>query len=281
MRRLTFVAVLFWVSATFAQDHFNVAYLRSSTQLDKNKVSDFEFSFTAPLHLKNNDYFVLGINTTQFDIQSEAVNSASLSNNMLRLGYIFNKENSKTMLMGITRLNGGNNSHSFQYGGLIHYQLIFNSAFSLTSGILYNTDLFGHFILPFVGIKWKISDKLWLYGDLPIYAHLLYHLNEKHQVGIQFRGVISSHPYGGDNYYEMSEDWICLYYEYFITKNIVIQPSAGIFFIRNINYFEKNEQLDAKIAIINIGERNYIQDAPIHGIAPFVGLHLFYRVAKH
>ena len=79
----------------------------------------------------------------------------------------------------------------------------------------------------------------------------------------------------------MSQDWLCAYYEYYITPHIVIQPSVGVFFIRNFNFYERDQQLDAKVAIVNLGNRSELQESTVHGMAPFVGVHLFYRVDTH
>lgn len=283
MKKQSFI--LIWVLTTIfqatAQDHFNVAYMRTSTQLHTNSVSDFEFSFTYPHKLQSGNFLLMGINTVQYDVNNPDYKRVSLSNNMLRLGYILDQEKSKTMFLALPKLNGGNGDYSLQYGGLIHYHRKVNDNFSWTAGAMYNTDLFGNFILPMLGIKWKLSERLWIYGDLPVYMHILYSVGDKSNVGLQFRGLISSHPYSDQYYYEVSQDWICAYYEVSITENIVFQPSAGIFFIRNMNYFETDQTLNAKVAIVNVGERNQQQDPTIYGISPFIGAHLFFRVNTH
>ena len=138
-----------------------------------------------------------------------------------------------------------------QVGGAIFGEKKISETFQLRVGVYANNELFGLFVVPLTGIDWKINSRSNLFGLLPGSLTYERRLSKSSFTGFAFRTLTNS--YGvNDNYYRIDENQLGAYYDFYLTKHLVINGEAGHSILRKIRtgkYKEKGEKLDVNDAL--------------------------------
>lgn len=101
-------------------------------------------------------------------------------------------------------------------------------------GLYVNDELFGLFILPRVGIDWKINNRANLFGLLPGNLNFEYRMNKNFYSGFIIRTITNSYADVKTIYWRINENQAGVYLDSYLTKNIVLNAEAGHSILRRL-----------------------------------------------
>ena len=174
----------------------------------------------------------------------------------LALSYVkqWKNEKWKTVLVSVNRISSDLKNITIK-----HYQpgvavlMIYERSEKIKYklGAFYNAEFFGPFILPLIGVEWKISKRFILHGLVPRNLALEYKITPSLYVGLNWKAITNSFRYQSDNtndYFKIEESQIRLFADIYITKHLVFNIEAGHSFLREYNahlnspLYENNER---------------------------------------
>ena len=127
-----------------------------------------------------------------------------------------------------------NRKRVLQTGGqiLLNYKARENLTYQF--GLYVNGELFGLFILPRVGIDWKINNATNLFGLLPGNLNFEYRMNNDFYCGLIIRTNTNSYADVKTIYWRINENQAGVYLDSYLTKNIVLNAEAGYSMMRRL-----------------------------------------------
>jgi hypothetical protein len=145
------------------------------------------------------------------------------------------------LLTGIIRMNDSSidKNGKIQVGGACMLGYKKNEKVTYKLGVYINDDLFGLFVIPLIGIDWKISNRDNLFGALPGFLTYEHKLNDYFYYGACFRAITNSYA-KTQGYWRIDENQLGLYLDTYLTKNILFNIEAGHSILRKIRTGEKN-----------------------------------------
>lgn len=265
--------------AGFTYQHFDSSYKNNPDV--RNHTDDYLLQLFYPKSLKNGDVFLIRFNgewlhTTA--VSDERAFSDVIST-ALSLGYqwVSKSKNWKTTVMVIPKLasgfEGNLGANDFQYGGLMLGNYIFSDNLNLKAGLYYNREAFGNFFVPIVGIDWKATDRLCLYGNLPSNYKIEYNaVKDRLFTGVDFKWLTRSFNLSGvatDSYMRFDEISLRAFAECFIAKNVVLSAAAGYSFGKSPQQYDTDTD-----EAVSGGLYSPIKNYPLFNLA------IFYRIRK-
>jgi Domain of unknown function (DUF6268) len=228
-------------------DLVNAGYLNSPHigRVGKNKnptrLDYFNISTTLPFQFNNKqDALILRPFFEKWTSRVASVNNFSDFHYglALPLTLLISVPHSKWTLLttAIVRMNDAeiNRRGQWQYGGalMIAKQVSKDLAFKL--GIYLNSEFFGLFVVPLLGMDWRISDRANLFGLLPASLTLEYALNKRFYAGAVVRTFTNSYHDTGANYIRIDENQAGLFLDYYPAKRLVLNFEAGHSILRKV-----------------------------------------------
>ncbi|HEX4849147.1 MAG TPA: DUF6268 family outer membrane beta-barrel protein [Puia sp.] len=140
------------------------------------------------------------------------------------------------LTMGIVRLNDAviDTKSKWQVGGAILANYHANSHVTYKFGIYVNGEFFGLFVIPLVGIDWKIDEKNNLFGVLPASINYEHQLSHRFYAGACFRTFTNSYHDAEGNYWRIDENQLGLFFDAYASKRIVFNLEGGYSLFRKI-----------------------------------------------
>lgn len=182
------------------------------------------------------------INTEQLTVMrganpSQSYNLYSLG---LPLGIQLQSKNEKWKYTGIVipRINSDlkdNLDFDMQLGGIGLITRVFSNTLQVRAGLYYNSEYWGPFFMPLLGVDWKVNEKFRMYGTLPGNYRFEYQLGKKLYMGIGFRSAQRSFRLQkkyNDDFVRVKENQLKVYLEGFVFNRVVL----GVDIYRSINY---------------------------------------------
>lgn len=105
-------------------------------------------------------------------------------------------------------------------------------------GVYYNAEFFGAYVIPLVGIDWKINNRFTLHGLVPRNLVLEYRIAPSFYTGINWKAITASYRFQSENtsdYFKIEENQIKLFADFYLTKHLVLNLEAGHTFFRKYN----------------------------------------------
>lgn len=251
----------------------------SSTYKDntkwKNKTDDYFFNFFLPKEFKNGNLFLVRLNSEMISstIASDSSYTSKLYNVSLPLGFQFLSKNKKwkTIIIGIPKIasdfKDAVNKYDYQYGGIFLENYVHNEKLKIKAGLYYNREAFGNFFMPLVGIDWKATDRLSLYGIMPTSYKVEYAIiKNKLYAGVNFKSLTRSFRLSKTqnlDYVRYNEMQLKMFIDCFVYKKVLVFGELGYSIGKNpwqFTYNSKNETFRNPVytplksyPIINIG----------------------------
>lgn len=215
----------------------NYQYNLSNEPLSKNKLplttNVFNIAINLPLKV-DSDYIVVNPSyENQFLNFDDSINNLALHSLALPLTWLHQWKNQKwkTAFVFVSRLNGDMtpvNGHDFQFGGAILNVFKKNENLKYKFGLYYNSEFFGPFFMPLLGIDWNVNSRLNIFGVLPGSMNLEYKLvPNKFHTGINFRAITSSYRLQDSRFLKINDNQLRLFADYYVTRNNVLSIEAG------------------------------------------------------
>jgi hypothetical protein len=217
-------------------DLLNARYVESPASYTKEPSSTYGIQYlnvstTLPIQLKKSQSILIFSPFVDRWTLPSAVTEKSLRLTSIALPVtliIPAKNNWKLATTVIMRINDSMpQSHGqLQIGGAFFGEKKLSETFQLRVGVYVNNELFGLFVVPLTGIDWKINNRSNLFGLLPGSLTYEYRLNKSSFAGMAFRTLTNS--YGvNDNYYRIDENQLGAYYDFYVTKHLVLNAEVG------------------------------------------------------
>lgn len=142
----------------------------------------------------------------------------------------------KLAAAGIGRYHwlGAQQHGDIQYGGVLLASRVCKPTLTVRAGMYTNYDAFGLFVMPLVGVDWRIDVKTNLYGVLPGSMNFERKSTRWFHWGLSFRAYTSSFGVRDGDYRRINENPLGLYGDVYITRNIVLRAEGGWCFIRQV-----------------------------------------------
>jgi len=248
--------VCFDICSTVAQpyiDIVNIHYCKSPDigffQHNKKatQLNYFDASATLPVLFKNKkDAIIFSPYYEQWEAKIREVNR--FRKNHFGIGFPVSFLKSigpkwTLLITPIVRINDTsvNSKSKWQFGGaaLVSHKSS-DKQFTFKFGIYINGDLFGLFVMPLIGIDWKINARTNLFGILPGSLTLEHRLKKFLYYGAAFRAFTNSYS-DINRYWRVDENQLGIFADCYLTKKIVLNIETGHSIFRKIRTGIKNE----------------------------------------
>lgn len=149
-------------------------------------------------------------------------------------------------------------SKNWQLGGIGLYEKRYNEKLMLRYGFLYNQERFGPNLVPLIYLDWRLGDKWYINGMLPIFAKVNYLVNENFTVGFSHFGLTTSYYLGNElypgDYIERSSIDLNLFARQRIAGNIHAEIRLGHTLNRRYAQYAEDDKIDFRLIIFNFGD---------------------------
>lgn len=230
----------------FSQPYLDVVsvssqYTKASFKdIPKDKVvfNQSVFNLFLPVSIDESSMLLFRCNSENINTNSDLITSSyNFSSIALSFGYQKISSNNiwKSVFLFTPKVASDFRSpfsnNDFQYGIFFLETFSKNPKFKFKAGIYYNREAFGNFIIPLLGIDYKINDKFFIYGVLPSNFRFEYNvLKEKLYSGIGFKSFtrsFNSSGFGDSQYLRYDEVQLKFFIDYILHKQFLLNFEIG------------------------------------------------------
>ncbi len=200
------------------------------------QTSDLFVNAFIPKVLKNGNTIFVRAHYEKLEMKNDSF-SAAFSSMTLPIGMQVQLKNPKVKFTGliIPKIAGADLgaafSNVFQIGAYSLFTVTESEKFRYKFGLYYNREFFGNFFVPLVGIDWKVSDRLTIYGTLPNSMKFSYAVAPSRVItGIAFRSLTRS--FRGEDvntFVRYNELQLKTFVDFYITPKNVVFVEGGYF----------------------------------------------------
>lgn len=192
-----------------------------------------------PLKFKNGTIFFLSPFFDNWNIDSSDNKDflPSVKSIALPAGIIFPVSNKWSFnITAIARINGEDLqlNNAFQIGGILFASYKKKEQQKFRFGVYINNDFFGVFVVPLVGVDWKINETNYLFGLLPGRLTFEHRLNKSLYTGATFRAITNSYRLNNGNYLRIDDNQLSCYLDYYIAKHVALTLEPGYGVVRKL-----------------------------------------------
>lgn len=168
-------------------------------------------------------------------------------------------------VMPTVRVNGEKpfGENTFQYGGATLVTFTRKPLQSFRLGVYANKEFFGWFIVPLLGVDWRLNEKNYLFGIMPGRLTYEHEWSETLYGGATFRAPTSSFRLTDGQYLRLDDQQLSLYLDYYAARHICFTLEGGYGIFRKIR--------------TGLNNRDHITDLK-WGNGPFIKLSGSYRI---
>jgi hypothetical protein len=240
---------------------------RFDTSLSNTRVQDVVFNSTLPIKLNARTAIVTGLDMDRMHLRltpSSEVNHVSAMMLKVGINHQFSEKWSGNFV-ALPRLasdfRGELIGHDFQLGGLVLLKYTKRSNFKYKFGFYANSELFGPFCTPIVGLYYKSpNDKFELDLSLPLMGDLNYRFYEKVFGGMRFQGFVRSYHLH-DSYYLSQPEYLTKTTNELYTylgvepiKGLLIKANLGYSIGRHYRIYNIEDQIDLGVSAFRFGD---------------------------
>ena len=247
---------------TFSAPYQNNGSIRNSTQV-------YALNALLPHQLKNGNAVLLRFNAESIHATtgSNQYESSTVSGISVGLGFQWVSENRKykTSLFAIPKLASdfkqSVRNEDWQYGLLLLENYKLNPKLQFRAGMYYNKEAFGVFFVPLLGVDWKATERISLYGILPSNYKIEYEVSKKCYTGISFRSMTRSFRLSekqNNDYVRFDETVLRYFTEYYFAKNLVLTGEAGYSFGKNPRQYKSGTDIISNPYLVNGPTAKYV-----------------------
>jgi len=223
-------------------DPLNIRYTRAFHNKN-NSATPFSHLYIGPdlpFKMKKNKLVVLSPFYDRWNIDSGSNKNylPAVSSIGLALSAIFpvDKDHWSLTVTAIPRFNseGLKLQNSFQMGGLLLASYKKRETLKYKFGVYVNNEFFGLFVMPLVGIDWKIDARNNLFGILPGRLTFEHQLSDHFYTGGTFRAITNTYRLYNGDFIRIQDNQLSAYLDYYATKHIVFSTEAGYGIFRSL-----------------------------------------------
>ena len=182
--------------------------------------------------------FNINLEHTDFTLQSFSLPLSWLhqwSDSKYKTAFVF-------ITRSMSKTNNSFNENTFQFGGAVLVTYEKNKNLKYKAGLYCNNEFFGPFFIPLLGIDWKVSPQLNLFGTLPNSLMLEYKcMPGKLHTGVAFRSLTNSWRWSDVEFIRFNDNHLRLFVDWYVAKNHVIILEAGHSVLRKYKMGRREE----------------------------------------
>jgi hypothetical protein len=182
------------------------------------------------------EYFVYKQNENNFKFQS--------INTSIVWQHTWNNKKWQTAFVIIAKSIAQENiflkKNSFQAGGAVLFTYRARQNLKYKAGVYGNSEFFGPFFVPLLGIDWNLSDRFNFFGVLPSNINIEYKFIPKKIHGLlSFASSTTSYRLGERQYLRLNDYQLKADVDYYLTKNHVLSLDVGHSIFRDYSFGER------------------------------------------
>lgn len=228
-----------------AQPYLDVAAVRYQTSPDAGafrrnfQPNSYQYGTAAlnlPLVLKDSSIVLFSPSIESWKIKSSALPQMPEQwyGMAMPVAFVkpFNQKWTGTFL-AVARWNGADHfgfSHCMQLGGVVIMALKKRETLTYKFGAYYNREAFGNFFMPLLGIDWRPSPSVRIFGVLPGNFLLEKNVSPSFYYGLSFRATTTSYRFTSmqqRSFIRIEDNTLQAFADLYLTKNIVLNAEAG------------------------------------------------------
>ncbi|OCB73063.1 hypothetical protein SAMN05192550_0765 [Flavobacterium glycines] len=239
LRSLVFIL---FSTSLYSQSYFEPLQLRHTNAFKDNhyETSIFktlEISSELPIKINTNNYLLLNpyYNNTQIALENTFDQPLTVQSLRLPIGFIRQINDSKWSLTFLTLISWNGEKlftdNNFQFGAISFTTFSKKTNKQIRFGVYANKEFFGWFIIPILGLNWKLNDSNSVFGLLPGRFTYEHKWNSKLYSGLNFRAPLNSYRINSQQYITLYDNQLSLFLDYYISKPIclTIEPGWSVF----------------------------------------------------
>lgn len=231
----------------------------------KNKTDDYFLNLFFPKNFKNGHTLLVRVNTELLNstISPDSSYSNRLGSISMPLGmkFLYKSKKWESVIIVIPKVASDfrdkMDGYDFQYGGVFMQHYVPNDKLKVKFGLYYNREAFGNLFVPWVGVDWKINNRMSIYGLLPVNYRVEFNLvKNKLYTGIGLktftRSFRLSEKYNYD-YVRYDEMQPKIFVDWFVAKKVLVFAEAGYSVSRSpwLHKYGTNDKKDDAYSFLN------------------------------
>jgi len=249
-----------------AKFHYAITPENSFDTLSGNtNIEEFGADLTFPIKLNENKVIISGIAYEKIKTKLHPLsNFTHFTSINLKVG--LNKKHSERwtgtylLLPKISSNLKNVTSKHLQLGALALLKYTKSSHLKYTTGLYFNNELFGPFLVPIFGFYYKSpNQKIETNLVLPIWADINYELKSWLNAGVNFSAFTKSYYLGNDNAYAVKiSNEIFTYLQFNINKSLLLQTKLGYSIGRSYKAYQEDEKIDLGVSLFRFGDERTV-----------------------
>lgn len=270
-------ALLFLSAHLFGQNYVDIVKLYGSTtpvnHFEKSKegtrLKELGLDLTLPVVINPSDAALAGVIYERIQVELfESGTAQTISSIAIKIG-LSKKHSEKwsgTYILlpktasDFNRFTG----KDFQFGGIALMKYTKREDLNYKLGVYYNSELFGPFVVPLVGLyRLSTNKKIEVNLTLPFLADINYKLHNRWNVGINFSGQIRSYHLSITNsnsiggYVVKSTNELSSYLKFNLSRGLSIQTRIGYSLGRSYRVYDEADKIKFGSVLLKVGDDRY------------------------
>lgn len=272
---IIFISLVLISSFTFSQNYIDLLKVNASitpenkfdSSATKTTLNEQQADLTVPVKINNKFSVITGViyESIQTKLFTNGI-TKKFGLTCVKLG--INKQLSEkwsTTAVLLPKLATDYNAYDqkdFQLGGLALFKYKKHDQLNYKVGLYYNSELFGPFFVPILGLYYLSSNKKFEANImLPLQADMNYKVFPFMAVGCNFNGQIRSYHLHDvtseypNTYVTKSTNELFAYLKFNVTNSIGIQTKVGESFGRSYKVYNENDKVNFGLPLTFIGPK--------------------------
>jgi hypothetical protein len=262
-------------SVTFAQNYVELLKISASTTPNntfdssdvKTKINEALVDLSIPIKINSKLAIISGViyENNQTKLFADGI-TKTFGSTTLKLG--FNKQLTDkwaTTIVALPKIASDYNSYNtndFQLGGVALFKYKKHDNLNYKMGLYYNSELFGPFFVPMVGMYYLSPNKKFETNImLPLQVDMNYQLFPFMNIGANFNGLTrSSHlnnitDANPNTYVSKVTNELFGYLKFNITKSVSLQTKVGQSFARSYKVYDSRDKVNFGLPLTYVGTK--------------------------
>lgn len=233
-------------------------------------------SLSAGFYIADQTQVVFNVNHFYFNVQgdpnpdfpADIAGPVKVNGIILRAGLRqYFSEGRRIQVMVVPRLMSdfkNLDGNSFMFGGLAAYLKKYHDDLSVGFGAMYNTELFGPYLVPFLDLNWKFAEKWRVWGLFPITLRVEYSVTDHMIAGFNHFGLITTYALGDEayagDYIERQSIDLSLFVRQRLVGNFFVEGMAGRAVGRKYHQYDGEQTVKFGIPLKTFGDERVIKN---------------------
>lgn len=237
--------IILFTTSLYSQSYleaFQVRYTNAfrNNLYENSVINTVDVNSELPIAINKDFYLLLSPSYSNHQITLENNKSQLPAIHSLRLpvGLIAPIGNSKWSLTFLTLISWNGKElftdDHFQFGTVAFTTFSKKPNKQIRFGVYANKEFFGWFVIPLLGLNWKLNDSNVVFGLLPGRLTFEHKWNSKLYSGLNFRSPLNSYRINSQQYITLYDNQFSLFLDYYLTKPICISLETGWGLFRKI-----------------------------------------------